>query len=316
MITGDINERSPDEYETALIGYTGFVGSNLAAAYEFTDRYNTSNIEHPGAVIRPCVSAAARADSHRINADGAADSRRSRTTCDSVGGHSGSSSSRRSASIPADVPGRTTPLSAEGLTPYGANRLAMEQTLSGGSTRSPYAPQLYGLGLRKGSCTTSERLPGRIHPARGAVPVPDLPAVGRHQVALRRGSTRSTSPPALTSATVAAECFGLDIADQVVAGAESPYAQIYTRDMRTIHADLYGGPPGYLLDEAAELAPARLRLRLEPPVPLRLSGLTCTSPDPEEIELMYSRTPSPQSSPAPDVAHGSAATSCSSRWAA
>ena len=29
---------------TALIGYTGFVGSNLALQYEFTDLYNSKNI--------------------------------------------------------------------------------------------------------------------------------------------------------------------------------------------------------------------------------------------------------------------------------
>ena len=30
---------------TALIGHTGFVGSNLAASHAFDDLYNTSNIE-------------------------------------------------------------------------------------------------------------------------------------------------------------------------------------------------------------------------------------------------------------------------------
>jgi len=59
---------------TALIGHTGFVGSNLATAYDFTDRYNTGNIERiRGRSYDLAVSAAARADSHRINQDGAAD---------------------------------------------------------------------------------------------------------------------------------------------------------------------------------------------------------------------------------------------------
>lgn len=31
--------------KTALVGYTGFVGSNLASEYNFTDLYNTKNIE-------------------------------------------------------------------------------------------------------------------------------------------------------------------------------------------------------------------------------------------------------------------------------
>jgi hypothetical protein len=55
---------------------------------------------------------------------------------------------------------------------------------------------------------------------------------------------------------VAAECFGIDISGQMVSG-ESPFAKMYTRDMRTIHAELFGGPPGYLMDEAAELTALR-----------------------------------------------------------
>lgn len=31
--------------KTALVGYTGFVGSNLSRSYDFTDRYNSKNIE-------------------------------------------------------------------------------------------------------------------------------------------------------------------------------------------------------------------------------------------------------------------------------
>jgi hypothetical protein len=42
-----------------------------------------------------------------------------------------------------------------------------------------------------------------------------------------------------------------------VVPGESPFAKMYTRDMRTIHAELFGGPPGYLMDEAAELAALR-----------------------------------------------------------
>jgi hypothetical protein len=36
---------------------------------------------------------------------------------------------------------------------------------------------------------------------------------------------------------------------------------MYTRDMRTIHAELFGGPAGYLMDEAAELAALRSFVR-------------------------------------------------------
>jgi hypothetical protein len=250
---------------TALIGPTGFVGSNLAAAYDFTDGYNTSNIERiRGRSYDLVVSAAARADSHRINQDGAADLAEIEeyvailstvdtpqlvvisTVCIYPGGTS---------------PEETTPLSADGLTPYGANRLAMEQTLSQRfDTLAVRLPQLYGLGLKKGIVhdLLNDYRVEYIRP-EGRFQYYDLRRLWADiQVALGAGlKTLNIATPPLTSARVAAECFGLDIANQVVAGAESPYAQMYTRDMRTIHADLYGGPPGYLLDEAAELRALR-----------------------------------------------------------
>lgn len=47
---------------TALIGYTGFVGSNLALQYEFTDLYNTKNInEIAGKSYDLCICAGVKA---------------------------------------------------------------------------------------------------------------------------------------------------------------------------------------------------------------------------------------------------------------
>jgi nucleoside-diphosphate-sugar epimerase len=141
--------------KTALIGYTGFVGSNLAAAYAFSDVYNTSNIgDIRGRSYDLVVSAAARADSHRINQNGPADLAEIEdyvgllstvdikqlvlisTVCIYPGGSS---------------PDEGAPLAAEGLTPYGANRLYMEQVLAARfPTLALRLPQLYGIGLKKG----------------------------------------------------------------------------------------------------------------------------------------------------------------------
>ena len=47
---------------TALIGYTGFVGSNLALQYEFTDKYNSKNIrEIAGKSYDFCICAGVKA---------------------------------------------------------------------------------------------------------------------------------------------------------------------------------------------------------------------------------------------------------------
>jgi hypothetical protein len=133
----------------------------------------------------------------------------------------------------------------------------MEQTLAQRfDTLAVRLPQLYGPGLKKGivyDLLNNYRVE-HIRPD-GRFQYYDLRRLWADiQVALRAGLTAlNMATPALTSARVAAECFGLDIADQVVAGTESAYAQMYTRDMRTVHADLYGGPANYLLDEAAEL---------------------------------------------------------------
>ena len=247
--------------KTALVGYTGFVGSNLAAAHDFTDRYNTRNIaDIRGRSYDLVVSAVGRADSHRINQNGAADLAEIddflgllsevnaaqlvliSTVCVYPGGTS---------------PDESTPLSADGLTPYGANRLHMEQTLCERfDTLALRLPQLYGAGLKKGivyDLLNDYRIEF-IRPD-GRFQYYDLRRLWSDtELALQAGlRTLNIATPPLTSARVAAECFGVDIADQVVAGEESPFAPMYTRDMRTIHADLFGGPPGYILDEVAEL---------------------------------------------------------------
>jgi NAD dependent epimerase/dehydratase family len=260
--SGDIDEWSNDPIvRAALIGYTGFVGCNLAASHQFTGSYNTQNIGAiRGRSYDLVVSAAARADSHRINGDGAADLAEIddylailstveaaklvviSTVCIYPGGTS---------------PDETSPLSTDGLTPYGANRLHMEQTLAERfDTLAVRLPQLYGLGLKKGIVydLLNDYRVGYIRP-QGRFQYYDLRRLWDDiQIALRANlRTLNVATPALTSARVALECFGVDIADQAPPGAESPFAQMYTRDMRTIHADLFGGPSGYLLDEAAEI---------------------------------------------------------------
>src|SRR5947209_5768287 len=180
---------------SALIGWTGFVGSNIDAAHEFTDRYNTSNIDDiRGGSYDLVVSAAARADSHRINNAGEQD----RAEIDAYVELLSTVEIGKLVLVstvciyPGDTsPDETTPLSPEGLTPYGANRLHMEQSLAARfDTLALRLPQLYGIGLKKG----------------------------------------------------------------VVYDLLNDYRVMYTRDMRTVHAALYGGPDGYLLDEAGELA--------------------------------------------------------------
>ena len=250
---------------STLIGHTGFVGSNLAAVHEFTDRYNTANIDDlRGRSYDLVVSAAARADSYRINQHGAAD----RAEIDDYLALLSTVQTRRLVVISTvcvypggTTPDETTPLTEAGLTPYGANRLHMERVLAERfDLLAVRLPQLYGLGMKKG--IVHDLLNGhRVEYIRpdGVFQYYDLRRLWRDiGIALDAGlSALNVATPPLVSSRVAAECFGIDIAGQVVAGAESPFAQMYTRDMRTAHAGLFGGPAGYFMDEQAEIAALR-----------------------------------------------------------
>lgn len=250
---------------SALIGYTGFVGGNLAAAHPFTDLYNTGNFSQiRGRSYDLVVSAGARADSHRINLHGADD----RAEIDDYLAILSTVETKRMVVIstvcvyPGDsTPDEQTPLSAQNLTPYGANRLHMEQTLAARfDSLALRLPQLYGAGLKKGivyDLLNNYRI-GYIRPA-GRFQYYDLRRLWADaQSALEAGLDRlNLATPPLSSARVASECFGIDISNQIVPGDESPFARMYSRDMRTRHADLFGGPPGYLMDERAELAALR-----------------------------------------------------------
>ncbi|MDO8144121.1 NAD-dependent epimerase/dehydratase family protein [Isoptericola sp. 178] len=250
---------------TALIGWSGFVGSNIAAARSFDALYNTSNIDEiRGQEFDLVVSAAARADSHRINADGARDRAEiddyvdlletvkigrlvlASTVCIYPGG---------------TTPDESTPLSEEGLTPYGANRLHMERRLSDAFDLLPVRlPQLYGRGIKKGIVydLMNDYRVEFIRP-EGLFQYYDLRRLWSDtQRALDAGiDSLNIATPAITSADIAQEVFGRDISGQEFDTPENPLSRMYTRDMRTEHASLYGGPDGYLMSRQESLDAVR-----------------------------------------------------------
>lgn len=244
---------------SALIGHTGFVGSNLASRAAFDEHYNTTNIASIGGEhFDLVVSAATRSDSHRINQNGAEDRAEVTSLVESL----------RRASINRLVlistvcvyPGGTspdedTPLTEEGLTPYGRNRLHMETELAASfATTIVRLPQLYGDDLKKGI----------IYDLQNDYRVEHIDPTGRFQyydvrrlwddigVLLDNGveSFNASSPP-IPNATVAREVFGRDISGN---GAKpGGFADMYTRDMRTKHAGLFNGQDGYMTDAQSEL---------------------------------------------------------------
>ncbi|MET1051308.1 MAG: hypothetical protein ABWX65_01590 [Mycetocola sp.] len=246
---------------TALIGYSGFVGSNLRSQYAFDDLYNTSNIaDIRGQEYDLVVSAGNRADSFRINNNPDEDL----ADIDGLIEHVSAARIAKLALVstvcvyPAGgAPNELTPLSDEGLTPYGRNRLHQERVLSSRfSTLVLRLPQLLGDGLRKGivyDLANNYRVE-HIRPG-GEFQYYDVRELWAHLEAARAAdlSAFNLATPPLTSDVVARECFGIDISGQVPAEPESPFSAMYTRNMTTVHSDVVGGDGPYLYSADDEL---------------------------------------------------------------
>jgi hypothetical protein len=77
---------------------------------------------------------------------------------------------------------------------------------------------------------------------------------GDIEVALSNGlSILNLATPPLTSERVARECFAIDLSRQEVEATESPFSQMYTRNMTTKHSGVFGREGDYLLTENEEL---------------------------------------------------------------
>jgi len=247
---------------TALIGYTGFVGSNLLDAHGFDDLYNSSNIgDIAGREYDLVVSAGNRADSFRINTDGDADLAEIDQLIDTV------LAARIKELVlistvcvypEGGAPDESSPLSPEGLTPYGANRLHQERRFDEAvDTLTVRLPQLYGARLKKGVVydLANDYRVEHIRPQNRFQHYDVRRLWADIQTARKnRLSALNIATPPITNARLASEVFGRDISGQVLHEPESPFARMYTRNMTTMHAELFGGAEGYLMDEDAELA--------------------------------------------------------------
>lgn len=247
---------------SALIGYTGFVGSNLLDAHGFDDLYNSSNIaEISGRDYDLVVSAGNRADSFRINNDGDADLIEIEKLVDTVlSAHIGKLVLISTVCVYPEggAPDETTPLSPEGLTPYGANRLHQERRFNDAvDTTVIRLPQLYGARLKKGVVydLANDYRVEHIRPENRFQHYDVRRLWSDIDVALSNDlSSVNIATPPITNARLASEVFGRDISDQTPRDPESPFARMYTRNMTTRHADLFGGTDKYIVTEEAELA--------------------------------------------------------------
>lgn len=265
--------------KSALIGYTGFVGSNILRSAPFDDVYNSSNIgEIAGREYDLVVSAANGADSFRINEhpdedlasiDAFADILQTvtigklaliSTVCVYAARERADAAPQSPASVASSTSAGSdedTPITTDDITPYGRNRYHLEQLARARyDTRALRLPQLYGPGLKKGIIydLINDYRVEFIRP-KGVFQYYPLDRLWSDlQVALKHDLpvlNLATAP--VTSETVARECFGIDISGQQPAAPESRFSQLYTRNMTTKYAGLFGREGDYLLTEEEEL---------------------------------------------------------------
>lgn len=243
---------------TALLGYSGFVGSNLLRARSFDDLYRSTDIEDiAGRDYELVACAAAPAQKWLANREPEAD-------LASIERLLGAVCRARIARLvlistvdvypdPVGVD-EDSPIPEAGSTPYGRHRLLLERRLAERfDTTILRLPGLYGPGLKKNviydliHANQVERIP-----ANGVFqfyPVERTWADAERALAAGiRLANLATEPVAVRR--IATEAFGLD-----AAGSEVETPPRY--DFRTRHAEVFGGRGAYVLDADAVVAGIR-----------------------------------------------------------
>jgi len=239
--------------KTALIGYTGFVGSNLLRDRSFTKHYRSTNIEAiAGEHFDLVVCAGAPAVKWKANQDPLTDRAslgRLMTALERV------KANRFVLISTVDVYGQVNGVDEAcpptGATPYGLHRLELEQFVAGRfHALIVRLPALFGLGLKKNAIydllnnNQVEKIDGRA--------VFQFYDVRRLWLDIRIAAGGGLSLVHLATAPVsmaevARSAFGLESLNDLPATPP-----VY--DLRTCHADLYGGTDGYIRGKERVLA--------------------------------------------------------------
>ena len=233
---------------SAIFGYTGFVGANLISQFPFDHMFNSANAEASyGQTYDLVVFSAARAEKWRINQDPETDLRHIEALEALVSGVRAKQfvliSTVDVYKSPIGVD-ESTPIDTDGLHPYGSHRYRLERHVR---EQHPTAlivrlPGLFGPGLKKNvifDLLHNNNL-DRVH-SDGRFQYYNLNHLWADiAVALKYGHdlVNLTSEPIRTS-ELAQVAFGRTFdnqPDEVEAGSY---------DMRTIHAEAFGGANYY-----------------------------------------------------------------------
>lgn len=254
------------EFRSALIGHTGFVGGTLLRAGGFDELFNSSNIEQISGrsfdfLVCAGVSAAKWIANKEPEADRAGIARLTRalqavnvrefiliSTVDVY-------------PDPTSGADETTQIDPSSNHAYGANRYALEKWVQ---DRFPGAhvvrlPALFGEGLRKNALfdLLNENNVSGINPLGEFqwYPMPRL-AEDLKRVLEAGLSLVNLVPDSLPMRDIIDACF-----PQSEVGPESEPAPRY--NLRTRHAELFGGKDGYILDASTALGEIALYVAAE-----------------------------------------------------
>lgn len=243
--------------KSALIGFTGFVGGNLNAQHQFTDTYNTKNINDiDGKEYDLVVSAATYAEMWKINADPQGDLAQINGLID----HLKNVKAKQfvlisTVGVYKNSVGATedTPIELEGLPPYGVNRHHLEEFVR---QHFPGAlivrlPGLFGKGIKKNVIfdLLNDNNVDRIHFA-GSYQYYNLANLWKDiQKALdHKLTTINLAVEPVRTDELADYAFGLkDFKNEPEGFTPAVW------DMRSNHAELWNGKDGYLYTKQQSL---------------------------------------------------------------
>lgn len=235
--------------KTALIGYTGFVGSNIAAQHRFDDTYNTSNINDiDGKAYDFVVSAATYAEMWKINQDPEGDL----AQINALINHLKTVKAKKFVLISTvgiyknpNGADEDTPIDLDGLAPYGLNRNHLEEFVrTNFDATIVRLPGLFGRGLKKNVIfdLLHNNMVEKIHYA-GTYQYYNLANIWKDinvAVENKLPLVNFATAPVQTS-ELADYCFGIKNFNNEPEGIKPAYW-----DMHSKHARLFGGEHPYL----------------------------------------------------------------------
>jgi nucleoside-diphosphate-sugar epimerase len=243
-----------DERSDALIGDTGFVGSNLLRRHSFESTFNSANIDEiRGRSFDLVVCAGARADQRKANADPAGDLNgieRLTRALEHVNARKLVLISTVDVFIEPRGVDETSTVHMTGLHAYGRNRRLLEEiAASRFDATIVRLPALYGPGLTKDIIYDflHDRQAETVD-SRGIFQFYDIDRLWSDiRVALDLELPVVHLPPEPVSVTeVARAAFGREFVN-ILRGEPARY------DVQTCYAPLFGGQGRYLIGREAEL---------------------------------------------------------------